>query len=374
MFTWLEINQKNLEFNLKQFRRAIGYKTQLIPVIKSNAYGHGLKILSTFCDTNDEVSQIAVVNLEEALALRDFGIKKSILILSFFEISQLRRQSAQIIQSLAFPIYDWLTARALNQLARQKGIKIRIHLKIDVGTSRIGFLPQEIISPAAIKQIKSLKNLRLEGLFSHLAASEENQKYTKKQLAIFTGVIHALKQKGINPPLKHIACTAAALRFPQSHFNAVRLGIGLYGLWPSPQTRNSSTINLRPALSWHTRLIQIKKIPAGTSVGYGCGFKTERNTLLGIIPVGYWDGLPRALSNCGQVLFKSQKCAILGRICMNLTMIDLTGLNAKTGDKVTLIGGQGKNSITADNLAELTGTINYEIVTRLNPLLPRIWK
>lgn len=372
MLTWLEINRSALRHNLQEFRRIVGPKTKIMAVIKSNAYGHGFLEIAKFYDTNKDVDLLAVANLDEALALRQNKIKKSIFILTFFEPQKLKTVPAKFWKDMAIPIYDLKTAQLANQLAQKQGIKIKIHLKVDTGTSRIGFLPNELLTKKTLKMLKTLKNIKIGGLFSHLAASEENLNYTKKQLKTFSQIISRLKEQGIDPPLKHISCTAASLVVPKSHFNIARIGLGLYGLWPSPQTKNRNGVDLKPALSWHTRLIQVKKIPKNTPVGYGCTYITKRSTLLGIIPVGYWDGFDRKLSNGGQVLFKGQKRPILGRICMNLTMVDLTGLSAKVGDKVTLLGRQGKNTITAENLANKIGTINYEVVTRINPLIPRI--
>lgn len=372
MLTWVEINRSALNHNLQAFRRVIGPKTKLMAVVKSNAYGHGFLEVAKFCDAQKAVDLLAVVNLDEALALRQNKIKKPILILTFFELEKLKKLPADFFKKTAFPVYDLQTAKALNCLAAKKGINIKVHLKIDVGTSRIGFLSKDILNEKMLNSLKSLKNITIEGVFSHLAASEENLTYTKKQIKTFERILSQLKKEGINPPLKHLACTASTLAAPPSRFNAVRLGLGLYGLWPSPQTKNRNGIDLKQALSWHTRLIQVKKLPKNTPIGYGCAYITKRPTQLGIIPVGYWDGLDRKLSNCGQILVKGQKCPILGRICMNLTMIDLTGLAAKTGDKVTLLGRQGKNEISAEDLAKKIGTINYEVVTRINPLLPRI--
>lgn len=371
MLTWLEINRSALRHNLQEFRRVVGPKTKIMAVVKSNAYGHGFLEIVKFCDTNKNVDLLAVANLDEALVLRQNKIKKSIFILTFFEPQKLKTISAKFWKDVALPIYDLKTAQLVNQLAQKRGIKIKIHLKVDTGTSRIGFLPNELLTKKTLKMLKSLKNIKIEGIFSHFAASEENLNYTKKQLKTFSRIVSRLKEQGIDPPLKHIACTASSIVIKESQLDAVRLGIGLYGLWPSPQTKNRNGLDLKPVLSWHTRLIQVKKIPKNTPVGYGCTYLAKRPTLLGIIPIGYWDGLDRRLSNCGQVLFKGRKCPILGRICMNLTMIDLTGLQARTGDKVTLLGRQGKNTITAEDLANKIGTINYEVVTRINPWLPR---
>lgn len=343
-----------------------------MPVIKSNAYGHGFFEVAAFCESNPTVKKMLVVSLAEALTLRRQKIKKPIIVLSFFDLERLKKQKREILKNISLPVYDLKIAQALNKIARAKGVKIKIHLKIDTGTSRIGFLPAELIRQSAINTLKSFRNLFVEGVFSHFAASETNKKYTKRQLKIFKEILLKLKEEGIDPPLKHFACTAAALVAPKSHFNAIRLGIGFYGLWASKQAKKAGKFTLKPALSWRTRLIQVKKIPKNTPVGYGCSCVVNRPTTLGIIPVGYWDGLDRRLSNYGQVLHQGKRCNILGRVCMNMTMIDLTGQPAKAGDKITLIGRQGRKEITADEMAEKVGTINYEVVSRINPLLPRI--
>ncbi|KKR99671.1 MAG: Alanine racemase [Candidatus Magasanikbacteria bacterium GW2011_GWC2_41_17] len=368
MLTWVEINKKALAFNLQQFHKKIGKGIEIIPVIKSNAYGHGFIEIARFCDTCKLINKIAVVNLAEALELRKNKIKKQIIVLSFFDFNELTGESASELKNISLPIYDIATAIKLNNFSKKSEFKIKIHLKIDTGASRIGFLPNELIKNIAL--LKKLNNLIIEGVFSHFASSEEDKKYTQKQKNIFDKTITKLKALGINPPMIHIACTAAALVTPQNQCNTVRLGIGFYGLYPSKKIKK--IIKLKPVLSWHTRLIQVKDLSKNTLIGYGGTYKTRRKTLLGIIPVGYWDGLDRHLSNCGQVLFKGKKCGIIGRICMNLTMIDLAGLNAKTGDKITLIGRQGKHEITADDLAQKIDTINYEVVTRINPQIKRI--
>ena len=368
MLTWVEINKKALSFNLQQFRQKVGHGIEIIPVIKSNAYGHGFIEVARFCDTCNLINKIAVVNLAEVLELRKNKIKKPIIVLSFFDFEELAKESKKELEKISLPIYDTVTAAKLNNFAKKNKIKVKIHLKIDTGASRIGFLPTELIKHTGL--LKKLDNLDIEGVFSHFASSEEDKKYTQKQLQIFDKTIAELKAGGIDPQMIHIACTAAALVTTPSQGNVMRLGIGFYGLYPSEQIKK--IIKLKPVLSWHTRLIQVKEIPKNTLIGYGGTYQTYRQTKLGIIPIGYWDGLDRKLSNCGQVLFKGKKCAILGRICMNLTMIDLTGLNAKTGDKITLIGRQGTAEITADDLAKKINTINYEVVTRINPQIKRI--
>jgi alanine racemase len=208
-------------------------------------------------------------------------------------------------------------------------------------------------------------------VWSHFASSETDPVYTKKQYQIFKMVVALLKQQGIDPPLKHMSCTAAAINFSLNNFNAIRLGLGLYGLYSSPESREK--IKLLPALSWKTKIIQVKTLPANTRVGYGGTFKTWKPTKIAILPVGYWDGYDRRFSNNAFVLVRGKKCSVRGRICMNLIMVDVSEvLNVKVGDEVILIGKDKTEVISVDDLAKWAKTINYEIVDRINPLLPRI--
>lgn len=375
--SWLILDKKSLIHNLKSFKRIIGDKVDLILVVKSNAYGHGLEEISKICDKQKEVAKFAVFNLDEALYLRKIRVKKPILILSHYDLKIIK--DLRLIKDIEFVVYDLKQARKLNNLARKIKDKIRIHLKVDTGTSRLGILPSEAISFA--KKLIQFKNLQIYGLFTHFAAAEEvNQTFTLKQIEIFKNVIADLKKAGIDIPYKHTACSAAILLQKESHFNAVRLGISLYGLWSLEDHKNEIKrkypwFNLKSVLTWKTKIIQIKKLAKNTTIGYGRTHRLTKATTIAVLPIGYWDGYDRKLSNQGEVLIKGQRCKILGRICMNLIMVDITSLkNVKINDAVVLMGEQGREEITADELAEKIKTINYEVVTRINPLLPRIIK
>lgn len=368
MLTWVEINSKAIRHNIKQFRKLVGPDVLLMPVIKANAYGHGFLNVAKICQQNREVDRICVANLDEAVNLIKNNILKPIIILSFFELNDRRNLSLAIKNNVVFPIYDIKSAKILQRLGKKMNKKIKAHVKIDTGTSRVGILPD--IALTFVEQISKFKNIEIEGLYSHFASSEEDAALTRQQFNIFKKVLLGLKKKGINPPIKHMACSAASILHKFTHGNAVRLGLSLYGLYPS--SRSQKFADLKPALSWYTKIIQIKKIRIGVNVGYGGTFKTSRPTTLAIIPVGYWDGYDRRLSNRAFVLINKKRCPIVGRICMNLSMIDITHVKTKVGDRVTLIGGKNKTKISADELANWAGTINYEIVDRINPLLPRI--
>lgn len=369
MFTWLEINQKAVEHNLYQFKKIIGPDRLLMPVIKANAYGHGFLDIAKICANSPLVDRICVVNDDEALELiKYYGKKKLIMILSFYELDT-EKALKLTKNNVIFPLYSLKQAEFLNRVGEMTKKRIKTHLKIDTGASRVGILLKEI--KQFIKKISHLKNLELEGIWSHFASSETDLKYTKKQYQIFFQAVKILRKEGIDPPIKHMSCSAAALVFTLKNLNAIRLGIGLYGLYSSTQSRHK--IFLKPVLSWRTKIIQIKIIPAGTNIGYGGAYIAKHPTKLAILPVGYWDGLDRRMSNNGTVIIKGKVCPIVGNICMNLTMVDATKIiNVKVNDCATIIGQNGRAKISADDIATNIGTINYEVVDRINPLIPRI--
>jgi len=370
MFTKIVIDKKAIENNLKQFKKIIGRGVLLMPVVKSNAYGHGMTEIAKICDLSPFVDRICVVNLDEAIKLINEGIKKPIMILSFYELNEQKIQIA-IKNQVIFPIYLKEQIKFLEKISNKINTKVKVHLKIDTGTSRIGIMPEQTLD--FIKEIKKLKHLYLEGIWSHFASSEENLEYTEKQRNVFIKTIKDLQNNNIEIPIKHFACSAATIFHKNSHFNAVRLGLSLYGLYPNEKSKK--IIKLQSALSWSTSIIQIKTLPKGTKVGYGGTYTTKKSTRLAVLPVGYWDGLDRKLSNNGQVLIGGKKCPIIGRICMNLTMIDISKIKtANVGDSVVIIGKQKNADISVDELAKQVGTINYEIVDRINPLITRIVK
>jgi alanine racemase len=365
--TWVEINKSALNYNIAQFRKLIGPDKLLMPVIKSNAYGHGFLEVAQILNQNKEVDRICVVSLDEAIKLINAKIKKPILIIGFYNLDKNLLKRA-IQNNVIFTLYDLKQAEVLNNIAKHLHKNVKIHLEIDTGASRTGILPEDTLM--FLKKLKKFTHLELEGIWSHFASSEEDSTYTYYQLNRFRELIQKLEKNRINIPIKHMACSASSILYHDSLFNGIRLGLSLYGLYPSNKTKKK--INLKPVLSWYTKIIQIKYLPKNTKIGYGGTYITKRKTKLAIIPVGYWDGYNRLFSNKAQVLIKAKKCPIRGRICMNLSMVDITNIkNVKVGDKVILIGKSKNQQITADDLAQLAFTINYEIVTRINPLIPR---
>jgi alanine racemase len=369
--TWVEISQDALENNIVHYKKIIG-SVLLAVVVKSNAYGHGIEQIAKLCDQNNVVNLICVVSLSEALFLRSQGIKKPLLVLSILD-DDLQKA---IEHSIDIVIYNFATALELHNRAKQCNKKINIHVKIDTGLSRLGFLAHEAFS--TIKQLHQLQFLTVQGIFTHFADSEnEDQTFTNYQIKQFNDLINHLEANGIFIPLKHSSCSAATSVNIKSHFTMVRIGIGLYGLWPSEDTKQLTKklhpdFSLKPVLTWKTKILQIKDIPAGSTVGYDRTYYTAKPIKIATLQIGYWDGYDRRLSNTGTVVINNQYASIVGRVAMNLCMVDITGLDVSLNDEVILLGNYPK--ITADDLASHCKTINYEIVTRINPLLPRVVK
>ncbi|MDZ7798376.1 MAG: alanine racemase [Patescibacteria group bacterium] len=370
--TWVEISRSALKHNLKQYNNIKAKNSQIAPVLKSNAYGHGLIECANLLK-NEPIWGFCTVNLSESLILRHFGFSGRLLVLSFVD----EDLSLGIKKDITFSVYSQKFARKLNSLARKLNKKVKIHLKVETGTGRLGLWPEDFYN--IVKKISKMKNLSIEGVFTHLADSENaNWNFTNKQIKRFNQILEKLKKENINIPLKHMACSAAAIGHSKIHYNLIRLGLSLYGLYPSEAVKKRvkdkyNNFSLKPVLSWYTKIIQIKKLPAGHNIGYGCSYKTKTKKKIAVLPVGYWDGYDRHLSNKNFVLIKGQRCSVLGRICMNMHMVDITPIkNIRVGERVTLIGCDGSEKITVEEMAEKIGTINYEIPTRINPLIPRI--
>lgn len=363
--SWVEISKSAILYNLRVYQKIVGKSVEVMPIVKSNAYGHGMVEVAKL--VAPRVSWLGVVSLGEALSLRKSKIKKRIFVLTY---AQSRYLKQGISQNIDLPVYNLDFAKLIARTARQLKKTAKVHIKIDTGTSRVGVLVKDAIK--FINQVGKLPNLKIEGLYSHFAASEEDQKYTKYQLTNFNQVLDQLDFKVL---YIHMGCSAATLVEPSAHFNLIRLGLSLYGLWPSEPAKKIALkqypwLKLKPALVWKTKILQVKTITKGTKVGYGCSYTAPRKMKMAVIAVGYWEGYDRHLSGKGEVIVGNQKCKILGRVCMNISMIDVSKVKkVKAGDEVILIGQKN----TADEMAEKIKTINYEVVTRINPELPRVY-
>jgi alanine racemase len=341
-------------------------------VVKGNAYGHGL--VETTLAIEPFAARICVFSIEEALALRDGGITASILVLGPVPPYDLKDALATDIEIALWSTNEYL--RALTGAARERHARARVHIKINTDLNRLGLEPHELVD--ALEEYLRHSEIEIAGIYSHLASAEElDSPYTMRQLEAFDRALTQAKplldSREISP-IRHIAASAAAILWPQTRLDMSRFGIALYGLWPSPQTRQAveSPLDLRPALSYTSKIIVVRPVPAGASVGYGGAFHAPHDMRIGVVPVGYADGLPRALSNKGHVLVDGATCPIVGRVAMNMTEIDLTGApNARPGSKVTLIGRDGDVEVSADDWAVWSDTINYEILARLPLDVPR---
>lgn len=367
--SWIEIDRQAVLHNLDAFHWLVA-PSQLIPVIKSNAYGHGIDLVSEILDAHPACSMLGVAGLKEALFLRSQHRRKRILVLSFFNDCSENEIRLAIEQKIELPLFSMEDALGLDRLA--DGRPLRVHVKIDTGTTRLGASPQQ--APRLIQAVQTSRSLQLGGIFTHFAESENtDQTFTLQQLTSLETLIRKLRLS--DDVIIHSACTAAMIRQPSSRHSAVRLGLGLYGLWPSDATRQFAPpeLDLRPVLMWKTRVLQVKTVEAGTSIGYDRSYVTTQTAKIAVLPIGYADGYDRGLSNCGQVLIQGHRCPIRGRICMNLSMVEIPALlKVQAGDEAVLLGRQGGEEISVDEVANRLQTISYEITTRLNPLIPRI--
>lgn len=372
---WIEIDRSALAHNVHQFRRLIGKKRRLLATVKANAYGHGISEVSKIV-LREGGDWLGVHSVEEGIFLRKKKVSDPILVLGYVSNDELSRA---IENDLRLTVYNRETIERLAGLVSPKGRETRLHVKVETGTHRQGIQEEDLLS--FISKIQEYPGLILEGVSSHFANIEDttDHSYARYQLENFKRICQKLEKNGISVPIRHIACTAAAILFPETYFDMVRIGIGLYGLWPSKETylscilQNRKPLQLKPVLSWKTRIAQIKKIPKGAYVGYGGTFRTTRETKLAVLPLGYFDGYARDFSNASFVIIKGQRAPVRGRVAMDFVMTDVTDIpDVNVEDEVVLLGKDGSESVAADDLAALAGTIHYEIVTRINPLIPRI--
>ena len=338
-------------------------------VVKSNAYGHGL--VGTAHAIEEYADALGVYSVEEGLTLREAGIAAPIMVLGPSPVELLDDALRHDLQITIWD--DGLYLETVANIARRHGKTFGVQVKVDTGVRRLGLDPSQ--AGKAIKRIASTPGIALTGIFSHLASAEElDSAFTLAQVETLNAAIGDAKLD--SDPLRHIAASAAAILWPQTRLDLVRFGIALYGLWPSKQTRAACPLELElePALAFESRLAAVRKIEAGTAVGYGGTFRAPRPMRVGVVPFGYADGIPRALSNRGAFVVAGKRCPIAGRVCMNMTILDLGTTNARPGDRVVLIGSDGGSAVSADDWADWAGTINYEIVARLPAGLTRTYE
>ena len=367
---WIELDREAPDHNVRQLKACGGADVLFCAVIKSNAYGHGTAQIVELLHSCD---WFAVNSLEEGLELRALGVTKPVLLLGHVPLHRLEEA---VRADLRLTVYNTETLTALSKLRSPE--PARIHLKVETGTGRQGIKIEDM--GVFIDEIVAGGGMVLEGLSTHFANIEDtlNHEYSELQLSVFQKALNILESRKLRPPVIHTACTAATMLFPRTHFSMLRTGIGIYGLWPSRETFISVKMgggpipDLRPVLTWKTRIAQIKVLQEGSFVGYGCTYKTTRRTTMAVLPIGYADGYDRSLGNNAYVLVQGKRAPVIGRVCMNLTMIDITDIEGVAlEDEVTLLGRSGNETISAETMASWAGTINYEIVTRISPLLER---
>ncbi|MEK7650764.1 MAG: alanine racemase [Patescibacteria group bacterium] len=368
--TWIEIDEQKVAHNYRAFRSLLSKQTKLMSVVKSNAYGHDIY---QFAKLQEKLGAdwLGVDSIVEGEALREAGIKIPILVLGY-TLPEKFAEAEKYNLSLTISTFENLELLKNFQ-------NLKFHIKIDSGMHRQGFLPKQIEQVLEILTANSSSlKATFEGIYTHFAAAKNPAfpSETRAQLNLFLEVIKKVADAGFSP-IRHAAATSGTIVFPEAHLDLVRIGIGAYGLYPSREVQAgfAEKLNLQPALSWKSIVGEVKNIPAGEGIGYDFTEKLAQAGKIAIIPIGYWHGYSRSLSSIGSVLINQQKAKVLGRVSMDMLIVDVSnpsadGEKVEVGDTVTLIG---ENGASADDLALLSGTVNYEIVTRLNPLIKRIY-
>ena len=364
---WAEIDLDAIAHNARELKRLIGRNVELLAVVKANAYGHGAVAVSSVALRNG-ADRLGVACVDEAIQLREAGISSPILVLGYIP----PWEADPVVKYRLTPTVN-TRQLALALSARSAAAKVTtpVHVKVDTGLTRYGLRPEEVVAFA--KRLVSLPALHLEGLWTHFASADEQDKgFTYDQLAVYQDTLADLSRAGIEVTCRHAANSAATLDVPESHLDLVRCGISLYGLYPSGEV--SRRIDLKPAMALKSRVARIHRAPSGTSVSYGRTYTTSSGTSLALVALGYADGVRRALSNRGHVLVRGERAPIVGRVCMDQFVADVGGIGGvRHDDEVVLIGQQGEQRITAEEIADLLGTINYEVTCSVSARVPRVY-
>ncbi|MGE5417404.1 MAG: alanine racemase [Acidobacteriota bacterium] len=365
--TWAEIDLDAIAHNIREIRRCLQPGTKFMAVIKANAYGHGMVEVAQTC-AGENCDFLAVAMLDEACILREHDICSPILILGYTP-----PEGHELVVESGFrqTIYDWDSALSLSDAAVAAGKHAHVHLKIDTGMARLGFVPDTEALETILK-ISQLPGLVIEGIFTHFAVADSRDKtFTQKQVEKYRDFLSQLEQAGLEIPIKHAANSAGIIAHHDAHFNMVRAGISIYGLQPSDEV-DLRDLDLIPAMRLKSKVVMVKEVPENTPVSYGCTYVTNKKTRIATVPVGYGDGYIRAYSNRVWATVKGRKMPIIGRVCMDNCMFDATDIeDIAIGDEVILFG-RPEDGITADDLAEIVNTINYEIVCLINSRVPRV--
>ncbi len=378
---WAEVDLKAIAHNIRELRRITNPKARFMAVVKANAYGHGIiEVAKQSLENGTEV--LGVAHIEEGIQLRKAGINAPVLILSYAP----PEQSKELIEfDFTQTVYSYETAKSLSEAASAYGKKIKVHIKVDTGMGRLGLLPDRLrlskynkeITDSSVSEVESifrLPMLEIEGIFTHFATADKaDRTYANNQLEIFMDFLNQLRAAGLEIPVTHAANSAAIINMPETHLDMVRAGISIYGLYTSEEV-DRSIIKLKPAMELKTKIIHLKKVPAGFKVSYGITYETERPTTIATVHIGYADGLNRLLSSNGRMLVCGQSAPIVGRVGMDLTMLDVGEIpEVVMEEEVVVFGKQGNSSITVDEIASTINTINYEVVSTIMERVPRIY-
>ena len=378
---WAEVDLEAIAHNVRELRRITNPEAHLMAVVKANAYGHGV-IEVTRKALENGADSLGVARIQEAIELRNAGVKESVLIFGYTPPALAHKL---IAYDLTQTVWSYKAAQALSNVAVSSNKQIKVHLKVDTGMGRLGLLPdcrrppvttQNLIGNAIreAKSISSLEGLDLEGVYTHFATADSSDKtYAGKQFEIFVDFLNELRHAGMNPPLCHAANSAAIIDMPETHLDMVRAGIAIYGLYPSDEV-DRRRIVLKPAMTLKSKIVHLKKVPPGFKVSYGSTYQTPKPTTIASIPVGYADGFNRLLSSRGHMLVRGHRARVVGRVCMDQTMLDVGHIpDVNLEDEVVIFGRQEDESITVDEIAASLKTINYEIVSTLTARVPIIY-
>jgi alanine racemase len=379
--TWAEVDLSAYAHNIKELRRVTHPDAMLMAVVKANGYGHGAVEVAREA-LQHGAQWLGVARINEAVELRKTGLQAPLLILGYTPTDFAREL---IEYDLTQTVYGFSNAKILSSKAAKLGKKINVHIKVDSGMGRLGLVTDSLVPEKTIREanpnpvdtigkITKLAGLDVQGIFTHFATADSADKsYANRQLEIFLELLHQLQRNGLQPPIRHAANSAALVDMPESHLDMVRPGIATYGLFPSDEV-GKENLTLKPVMTLKSRIIHLKKVSAGFYVSYGITYQTDKSTTIATVPVGYADGFNRLFSSRGQMLVHGQKVPVIGRVCMDLTMLDV-GIIAdiEIEDEVVIFGRQGNASITADEMATQLKTINYEIVATIMPRVSRIY-
>lgn len=366
--TWVEIDLDALECNFDSVRESLPENIKMVAVVKANAYGHGAIGVSKFLEK--KADYLAVAATDEALEIRKSGVNCPILILGHIPYGD---YDNIVKYNITPTISDYYEAELLSKASVKAGVTSAMHIAVDTGMSRIGFAC-DAAAIEEIKKIQDLEGVKLEGVFSHLAAADISDKaYTKMQAEKFDAFVNALECAGVSVPVKHLY-NSAAIADLDKKYDMVRQGIILYGLKPSDEVEFKNIKEPQPVMSMKTRIVQVKTLPAGVSISYGCTYTTEKETRVATLCAGYADGVTRVLSNNGEVLIRGKRAKIIGRVCMDQFMVDVTHISeVEAGDTATIFGTDGNETISVDEIAKKANTINYEIICNINSRVTRVY-